>query len=236
MRFDPPLARGRLLRRYKRFLADVELADGTVVTMHCPNTGAMTGCADPGSEVWYSTSPNPKRKYPHTLEVVVTPAGRVGVNTGRANTLVQDAVSLISPQASVSRTEVKIPDERGRFDLLLETPCGPLFVEIKNVTLLGEAGLGSFPDAVSERARKHVNALARCVARGAQAALVFCVQHTGIERVTTADAIDPAYGAAVRAAVDAGVQVLAGCCRDQSARRFVSTAACLSSFRRRRSH
>lgn len=216
MRLSPPLAPGVLVRRYKRFLADVQLPSGVVETMHCPNTGAMTGCDLPGSECWYSRSDNPGRKYSGTLEVVVTGTGTIGVNTARANGLVKEAVlaqRLVGFESmSWQRSEVAIPDEAGRFDLLLNDQAGDCFVEVKSVTLCDEAGLGLFPDTKSERALKHVLALQRQVDAGTGAALIFCVQHTGIQRVTTAEAIYPEYAEAVRAAQAAGVRVLAFAC------------------------
>ncbi len=217
MKLEPALASGTLIRRYKRFLADLETVDGPL-TVHCPNTGAMLGCADPGSEAWYSRSDNAKRKYPHTLEVVVTANGRVGVNTARANQLMAEslAAGTLAPfeGMTLTRSEAVIPDESGRFDFLLAANDGtPCWVEVKNMTLCDETGRGSFPDAVSERALKHVNALVRRVQAGERAALVFCVQHTGVLRATLADEIHPAYGAAVRSAALAGVAVLAFGCR-----------------------
>ena len=206
---------GRLVRRYKRFLADIESADGRIFTAHCPNTGAMTGCDLPGSVAWYSESENAKRKYRHTLEVVVTALGRIGVNTLRANKLVAEAIAgeRLDELAGydVVRPEAAIPDEKGRFDFLLEGPHN-CYVEVKNLTLSMGNGLGSFPDAVSERAVKHVRALSRQVARGHRAVLVFCVQHTGVRLTTTADDIHPEYATALREAMAAGVEVIAyGC-------------------------
>lgn len=205
-----------LVRRYKRFLADVELPCGAIETMHCPNTGAMTGCDLPGSECWYSRSDNPRRKYSGTLEVVITDAGRIGINTARANGLVKEALleqRLVGFEEAIwERSEVAIPDEAGRFDLLLKHQAQDCFVEVKSVTLCGDSGLGLFPDAKSERALKHVLALQRQVDAGAEAALIFCVQHSGIRRVTTAEKIHPEYAQAVRAAQTAGVRVLAFAC------------------------
>lgn len=218
MKFDPPLRQARLLLRYKRFLADLEAEQGGRFTAHCPNTGSMLGCADTGSEAWYSESSNPKRKYPCTLEVVITELGRIGVNTARANALVAEALEAgaLRPfrDCSVMSAEVAIPDEAGRFDFLLRDSNGRrCYLEVKNMTLADASGRGSFPDAVSERAVKHVRALRRRVEAGDRAALVFCVQHTGIDRATLADEIHPAYGAAVRDAAAAGVEVYAFGCR-----------------------
>ncbi len=232
MKFAPALARGRLVRRYKRFLADVETADG-VVTMHCPNTGAMTGCSDPGSEVWYSMSANPARKYPHTLEVVCTPAGRVGVNTARANSLVAEALEQgqVTELAGypVQRREAAIPGGHGRFDFLLEAGERRCWVEVKSLTLHTGGGRGAFPDAVSARAAKHVQALSQRRADGDRAVLLFCVQHTGVRVASPADEIDPAYAAVLRQAAGDGVEVLAYRCRIQRAAMTLTTplAVCL---------
>lgn len=213
MRFQPELQRGTLVRRYKRFLADIETPDG-VLTVHCPNTGAMTGCSDPGSEAWFSHSDNPKRKYAHTLEVVRATDGLVGVNPSRANALVREAVTAgLLPgidRSSDVEMEVPIPDGGGRFDLGLGPRNAPTAViEVKSVTLHLTDGLGAFPDAVSDRAIKHVQALARCVEAGIRALLVFCVQHEAVERVQTADHIDPRYGLEVARAIELGVEVVA---------------------------
>jgi sugar fermentation stimulation protein A len=218
VKFDPPFATGELRRRYKRFLADIETTDGQRLTVHCPNTGAMRGCDAPGSEVWYSASANPKRKYPHTLEVVVTERGQIGINTGRANGLVREAFEAGKlgefSGFAFDRAEIQIPDEAGRFDLLLrDSKTARLcYVEVKNMTLCDLSGRGSFPDAVSERALKHVRALERRVVAGDRAALVFCVQHSGVLRATLADEIHPTYGTAVRAAAARGVEVYAYRC------------------------
>lgn len=224
--FEPPLAQGVLLRRYKRFLADIAIAGVhgmRRVTIHCANTGAMTGCAEPGSAVWYSTSANPRRKYPHTLELVRSARGHlIGVNTARANGLVAEAVAAgllpdvapAGPPARRLQREVPIaealPGERGRFDLRVDDT----FVEVKTVTLriAGSAAEGAFPDAVSARATRHVEALAAAARAGRGAALVFCVLHAGIRSVRPADEIDPAYGAALRAAAASGVRLRALAC------------------------
>lgn len=225
MRLAPPLARGRLVRRYKRFLADVETDDG-VRTMHCPNTGAMAGCSEPGLEVWFSTSDNPARKYPQTLEVVCTPSGRVGINSARANALVAEAIERGSiPELSgypMMRREAPIPEGGGRFDFLLNGAVRPCWVEVKSLTLHAGKGRGAFPDAVSARALRHVEALTARQRQGDRALLLFCVQHTGVEFATPADEIDPAYGAGLRAAVAAGVEVIAYGCRIERSRMAVT--------------
>ena len=197
MRFAPPLEPGSLLRRYKRFLADVRVAGRGVVTMHCANTGAMLGCDTPGSTVWFSTSNNPGRKYRHSLELVeVSDAGRsclACVNTARPNRLVEAALlagGITEVGPVTPRRETPIPGEPGRFDFRIDGAV-PTFIEVKSVTLCRD-GLGAFPDAVSDRAKRHVEALARQARAGHRAILLFCAPHTGIRRVTVADDIDPA--------------------------------------------
>lgn len=209
------LIEGRLIQRYKRFLADVELADGSVVTAHCPNTGSMKNCATPGSRVWLLDSGNPKRKYPLGWELVeVQPGALACINTGRANALVKEAieqgiVTELQGYASI-RQEVKYGEENSRIDLLLEGGEQPdAWVEIKNVTLLEENGWGSFPDAVTARGAKHLRELMAMVAQGQRAVMLFCVPHGGIEQVRPADHIDPKYGQLLREAAAAGVEVLA---------------------------
>ncbi|MAR91478.1 MAG: DNA/RNA nuclease SfsA [Pseudomonadales bacterium] len=217
MKFDPPLATGTLVRRYKRFLADITLADGTELTLHCPNTGSMKNCQAPGSTVWYSDSGNPKRKYRHTWELVqVGPKAIAGINTGRANALVKEAVlaGVIPELAGYEQvcSEVKYGSENSRIDLLLKAPSVRCYVEVKNLTL-GEGEIGYFPDAVTERGRRHLRELEAMVAAGHRAVLFFCVQHSGVVEARPADHIDPAYGAALRQAHRAGVEILAWQCQ-----------------------
>lgn len=205
---------GKLLRRYKRFLADIELEDGSEITVHCPNTGSMRNCVVPDSPCWFSTSANPKRKYPNTWELASTPGGFLaGVNTGRANTLVEAAIAdgtIAELQGYRQiRREVRYGSEKSRIDLLLEEGERQCFVEVKSVTLMEEPGRGLFPDAVSSRGSKHLRELMQMLEQGHRAVLVFCVQHTGIEWVEPADTIDPVYGATLRRAAEAGVEILA---------------------------
>ncbi len=217
MQLVPPLQQGILLRRYKRFLADVRLASGEEITIHCPNTGSMKACLAEGSPCWFSTSDNPKRKYPNTWEIATTPAGDLaGINTGRANGLVQEAIELgvIAELQGYDecRTEVRYGEERSRIDLLLQGNPGDsraCYVEVKNVTLCEEGGQGLFPDAVSSRGTKHLRELALMVEQGQRAVLLFCVQHSAIERVSPAADIDPMYTATLREVVAQGVEVYA---------------------------
>lgn len=211
MRFDA-LLEGRLRRRYKRFLADVELPGGEVVTVHCPNTGAMTGCAEPGSRVWLSVSDSKTRKYPHTWELVETASGMACIHSARANRVVCEAFAKgrIPGFAGYPdiRTEVKY-GEGSRVDLLLAGDAGRVFVEVKSVTLCREGGRGAFPDAVSERGRKHLQALQGIRDDTTRAVLFFCVFHGGINQVSVAGDIDPRYRDALREAMASGVEVLA---------------------------
>ena len=218
MKFDPSLESGTLIKRYKRFLADVRLTNGDQITIHCPNTGSMKNCLSEGSSCWFSHSDNPRRKYPCTWEIATTPTGFLaGVNTGRANALVKEAIesgTIAELQGYRSlRTEVKYGAENSRIDLLLEAHpqhgeqrC---YVEVKNVTLDMGNGLGLFPDSVSTRGSKHLRELAAVAEQGDRAVLLYCVQHSGIERVMPADDIDPEYGRTLRMAMAAGVEVLA---------------------------
>lgn len=206
---------GVLERRYKRFLADVRLDDGSCVTAHCPNTGAMTGLADPGLRVWLSESNNPARKLRWTLELVETDRGIACVHSALANKVVGEALEQQRIPALAGhwqiRPEVRIPGS-ARVDFVLSHGEQRVVVEVKAVTLLGEQGVGLFPDARSERAQKHAEALAASVLPNTRAVLLYCVFHSGIEGVCPAAAIDPAYAAAVRRAAEAGVEVIACRC------------------------
>ena len=203
-----------LVQRYKRFLADVVLPDGQTVTVHCPNTGSMKNCIQFMSSCWYSRSTSAARKYPNTLEVVTTPSGDfAGINTSRSNGLVESAIcnGVISElQGYLNiRREVVYGSEKSRIDFLLERDHEKCFVEVKNVTLMDAKGQGLFPDAVSARGTKHLRELMQTVREGHRAVLLYCVQHTGIDWVEPADAIDPLYGKTLREAIAKGVEVIA---------------------------
>lgn len=218
MIYSPPLIEARLVRRHKRFLADVTLPDGSLLRAHCPNTGAMTGCSEPGSRVWLMDSGNERRKYRHTLELVASGEYLVCVNTARANQVVAAAIeeALIPPLAGYAswRREPVIPGGKGRFDLKLWDPAkGECYVELKSLTLGLADGYGAFPDAPSVRALKHVEELRRVRSElQCRAVLIFCVMHSGVRIATTADAIQPAYGEQVRQAIAEGVEVYAWRC------------------------
>jgi len=216
MHFSLPLRPARLLRRYKRFLADVELPDGSQITVHTPNTGAMTGCADPGSRVFLREVDNPKRKYRFSWEVTENLQGvMVGVHTGITNALVREGIEsgvIAELQGYPTiRQEVRYGDENSRIDLLLQSNADgrDCYVEIKNVTTCDAQGYGYFPDAVSSRASKHLRELMAMAAQGQRAVIFFCVQRGDVQRVRPADEIDPLYGETLRAALAAGVEALA---------------------------
>lgn len=209
----PELLPGVLLRRYKRFLADVVLDDGATVTAHCANTGSMLGLATPGQRVWLSRASTPGRKLAYTWELVeVAPGVRCGIHTGRANALVEEALGagLIPALAGWRglRREARL-GEGSRSDLLLDFPDGPCHLEVKSVTGAVADGEGFFPDAVSLRAAKHLKELAARVAAGERAAVVFCAQRPDVASVRPADQIDPGFGQALRQAAARGVELYA---------------------------
>lgn len=227
MKYVPSLKPATLLRRYKRFIADIVLDTGEEVSVHCPNTGSMKNCIIENSPCWYSESANPKRKYPYTLELVTTASGHLaGINTGLANKLVKEAIDNNRIQELVGyeciRSEVRYGEEKSRIDFLLQSPNrADCYVEVKSVTLgadvnsldgdskVIDAGLGLFPDSVSARGSKHLRELILMKEQGYRSVLVFCIQHMGIERVSPADEIDPVYGQTLREAISKGVEVFA---------------------------
>lgn len=220
MKFPTPLISGRLVRRYKRFLADVELENGEAVTATCSNTGSMLGLATPGATVWLSTSTSPTRKYAHTWEMVEADLGQgptlVGINTNHPNRLVAEAVADGSlPELAgyeTLRREVKY-GVASRIDLLLEDPAkGLAYVEIKNVHLSRTPGLAEFPDSVTERGAKHLRELTSMVEAGHRAIMVYLIQRADAERFTLAADIDPRYAEAYKRARAAGVQAVAYAC------------------------
>jgi sugar fermentation stimulation protein A len=215
MRFEPPLEQARLLRRYKRFLADIETVSGELLTIHCPNTGSMLNCMGEGARVWFSRSNDPKRKLPGTWEIGETPHGRLAViNTARANGLVEEALhaGLIAELAGFSALKREVPygQERSRVDFCLEYPSGTAFVEVKSVTLgFADTRVAAFPDARTERGAKHLRELAALARAGVRAVQLYCVNLSEIDAVRPAEEIDPTYAAALRDAACAGVEVLA---------------------------
>lgn len=213
MKFTQALVEGRLIRRYKRFLADVQLAGG-VVTASCPNTGSLLGCCAPGSRVWLSEHESATRKYRHTWQIVEADEVMVGINTGLPNALVEEAIEggAIAELGGYARLrrEVAYGVEASRVDFVLEggrrKAC---YVEVKNVTSAVSGGVAQFPDCVSERGARHLRELMRMKASGLRTVQLYCVQRGDVNEVRPADAIDAEYGRTLREAIDAGVEVLA---------------------------
>jgi len=233
VRFDPPLLRGHFVRRYKRFFVDVRLADGSLVTAHCPNTGSLMGCLLEGAEVWIQPTTDPKRSLRFTWKLVRIGAAMVGVDTGLAVPLVEAAIAAgtldrLAGHERVLREVVYGRENTSRIDLLLSSggvmpreegprrgkrrllPEGDqrVYVEVKNTTLVRER-LALFPDAVTERGQKHLAELMDVVAQGMRAAMVFCVQRDDCSSLAPADDIDPSYGRLLRQAAASGVEIYA---------------------------
>jgi sugar fermentation stimulation protein A len=213
-----------LIKRYKRFLADITLEDGTETTLHVANTGAMTGCATPSDTVWYSTSDNKKRKYPFSWEITQTQKNHfICVNTLRANQLVEEAIikGTISEFSEYKnlRREVKYGDENSKIDFLLTDQFNTeTFIEVKSVTLLGNPSTieneenckqGYFPDAITTRGQKHLRELMQMKQQGHRAVLFFAILHSGIESVMPAEHIDAKYTELLIQATQQGVEVIA---------------------------
>ncbi len=204
----------KLIKRYKRFLADIKFTDGEQTTIHCANTGAMKGCAEAGDTVWYSTSDNVKRKYPFSWEITQSQAKHfICVNTLRANQLVEEAlnkevISELTGFSSLQR-EVQYGSEKSRIDFLATYADAPnAFIEVKSVTLLEEEH-GYFPDAVTTRGQKHLRELMEMKAQGHRAILLFAVLHSGIHDIAVASHVDPKYALLLKEATNAGVEIIA---------------------------
>lgn len=213
MRFTQPLLPATLLRRYKRFLADVELADGRELTVHCANPGAMTSCCEPGRPVLISDSQNPKRKLRHTWEMIRMGRSWVGVNTARANPAVEGFLrrGRIPELDGYQQLDREVAAGASRLDFRLRDPAGrrrDCFVEVKTCSLR-TGSHAAFPDAVSERGRKHLLELAELSAGGRRGVIFFFVARADCQRFRPADEIDPAYGDALRQVTAAGVEALA---------------------------
>lgn len=220
MRFSAPLKSARLIKRYKRFLADVRLDDGGLVTAHCPNPGSMMGLKDPGLRCWVSVHDDPRRKLKYTLELVEADGALVAMNTQNPNTIAEEGIRAgrIAPLAGYGslRREVRY-GENSRIDLLLEDEARPpAWVEVKNCHLMRTPGLAEFPDSVTTRGAKHLGELSRRVEAGDRAVQLFIVQRPDCTRLSPARDLDPAYAQALESAAKAGVEILAyGCEIDQ---------------------
>ncbi|MDA9207567.1 DNA/RNA nuclease SfsA [Octadecabacter sp.] len=211
MQFSTPLVSGRLIRRYMRFLSDVELDTGEIVKAHCPNPGSMMGLKDEGLRVWLEGNSDPRKKLDWGWRLAELPQTFVGIDTGAANRVVAEALEVgidgLTGYDTI-RAEVKYR-EKSRVDFLLSAPDRPdCYVEVKSVTLSRQAGLAEFPDSVTARGAKHLGDLAAMVGQGHRAVLLFLIQRSDCTRVTLADDIDPAYAAAFASAMAAGVEVM----------------------------
>lgn len=211
MIFPEPLQPAILLRRYKRFLADVRLPDGGEITVHCPNSGSMLGCGDPGLPVMISSSANAARKYPHTLEMVKVGASWVGVNTALTNRLVREALEggLFPELGEITAVRPEVKVGKSRLDFRLEAGGHPTWLEVKNCSLvMGDTAL--FPDAITERGTRHLRELLALRRAGQRAVIIFCVQREDALRFSPAREIDPLYAATLAEVITNGVLALAG--------------------------
>jgi len=220
MKFTSPLIEGRLISRYKRFFADIELADGSVVTAHCANTGSMAGLKEAGSRVWISKADNPKRKLQYDWRIIEvrqkSKTALVGVHTAWPNIIVEEALGdqKIPELAGYDnlRREVKY-GENSRIDFLLESENKPpCYVEVKSITFSRTQGLAEFPDSPSIRAAKHVTELTNMVKQGARAVMLYVVQRDDCNRFKIAKDVDPKYQEAIISAQKAGVESLCYAC------------------------
>lgn len=213
MKWSAPLVEATFLRRYKRFLADFRLADGTVVTGHCANTGSMRTCLHEGARVWLTYHDDPKRKLAYSWQAIQMPDGWVGIHTGLANHLVAEAIengTVTELQGYGQMVREQRYGDNSRIDLLLRDAERPdCYVEVKNVTLQLDEGIAAFPDAVTKRGHKHLRELQAVAAAGSRAVLLFCVQRASATQVRPADDDDPTYGQLLRTVAKAGVEVLA---------------------------
>ena len=210
MLFPEPLCPGILIRRYQRFLADVALDRGGIVTAHCPNSGSMKGCATPGSPVLLSVADNPNRKLKYTWELVMAEGVWVGINTALPNRIVREGIEngIIRELQGYMSIRPEVPyGEKSRIDLFLEGPDGRCYVEVKNVTLV-EMRTALFPDAVTTRGQKHLRELMKMVRQGHRGVIFFVVQRVDGDAVAPADAIDAEYGRLLWLADQCGVEVL----------------------------
>ena len=216
MHFPTPLVRATLIQRYKRFLADVVMENGSTITAHCPNPGAMLGLNMPGLPVWLSRSPDAKRKLPYTLELVEVDGGIVGINTMHPNRLVAEALAADAiPELAgyaTHRREVKY-GTNSRVDFLLEAQGRPrAWLEVKNCHLRREGALAEFPDCVAARSLKHLRELTAMVEAGDRAVMLYVVQRTDCDAFAACHDLDPAYARGLAEAARAGVEVLAYVC------------------------
>ena len=217
MVFDPPLVPATLVQRYKRFLFDAILDDGTPITGSCPNTGSMRGLTTPGSRIWLSLHDSPTRKYRHMLEMVEVNGTLVGINTGLPNRLAEEAITAGRVPALDGYGTLRREQRYGtnsRIDFLLSGAGRPdAYVEVKNVHFIREPGLAEFPDTVTKRGAKHLDELSQMVERGHRGVMLYVIQRPDCASFRLCHDLDPAYAAAFRHAVDRGVEAYALRCR-----------------------
>ncbi len=219
MKFATPLVRGKLIRRYKRFLSDILLEDGRTTTAHCPNPGSMLGLQAPDSEVWLEQSPNPRRKLPYTWELLRVGESLVGINSARANQIAAEGIAMghICQLRGYANIRREVPyGHRSRVDMVLSGPGRPdCYTEVKNVHLrrdTGRSGLAEFPDCVTKRGARHLSELANMVRDGARAIMLYVVQRQDCADFRLAADIDPGYAAAFAEARAAGVEAICYAC------------------------
>lgn len=212
MIFRAPLERGLLIKRYKRFMADIEREDGSIITAHCPNSGALQGVSDPGTPVWFSTSLNPTRKFPFTWEMAQVNGIFVGTNTSHPNDLVEEAIRLdrIPELKGYPSLRREVPyGTNSRIDILLSEPL--VYVEVKNVHWKRD-DIAVFPSSVTSRGAKHMRELSRMVEAGHQAYVIYVVQRNDCDSFEIAADVDPLYDQETRAALAVGVKILVYAC------------------------
>jgi len=216
MRFPNPLVKGTLIKRYKRFLTDVELESGDVVTAHCANPGSMLGLTDPGLEVWLSPAANPERKLRYTWEMVHDGRALVGINTAHPNGLVAEAIevgTITELQGYGSRRREVKYGRNSRIDILLEGDGPACYVEVKNVHLSRVPGTAEFPDSVTARGAKHLVEMTDMVAQGHRAIMVYLIQRDDCDHLSIAADIDPNYDEGLTRALESGVEAVAYSCK-----------------------
>jgi sugar fermentation stimulation protein A len=211
MRFSTPLIPGKLIKRYKRFLADIELENGEIITAHCPNSGSMKSCQTPGWKVMVSHHENPNRKYKHTWEIVHNGSCWIGINTGIPNHITEEAIEAGAIKSLKKYSEVKREVRYGknsRIDIFLRNDKQICYVEVKNVTLVEDDGFYYFPDSVTERGRKHLYELIEMVKQGHRAVMFYVIQRSDGTSFKPAAHIDPVYADSLREAYEKGVEIL----------------------------
>ena len=214
MKFNTNLVQGRLIRRYKRFLAEVELNNGDIITAHCPNTGAMLGCQNEASTVWLRYAPSPKRKLDYSWELASDQANLVGIYSARANALVEEAwqADLLTPFTVYQTCQREVTVGKSRLDFLFTGDGVDCYVEVKSVSASKEPGVALFPDAKTLRGRKHLQELMALKQQGHRVAMLFCVQREDIQELRIAPEFDPEYADMFLAAQAAGVEAYAFSC------------------------